>query len=45
MSFVGEALRGARAAFPDIDAWVKRFQSRPAYRKALERGGPYSMAA
>ena len=45
MSFVGEALRTARAAFPNIDAWVKRFQSRPAYRKALERGGPYSMAA
>ncbi len=45
MSFVGEAARGLRAAYPNIDAWVKRFQSRPAYRKALERGGPYSMAA
>jgi hypothetical protein len=27
-----------------IDAWVRCFQQRPAYRRALERGGPYSMA-
>ena len=45
MSFVGEAARELRAAYPNIDAWVKRFQARPAYRKALERGGPYSLAA
>ena len=45
MSFVGEASRGLRAAYPQMDAWVKRFQQRPAYRRALERGGPYSMAA
>ena len=44
MSFVGEAARGLRADYPNMDAWVKRFQARPAYRKALERGGPYSMA-
>ncbi len=44
MSFVGEAARGLRAEYPHMDAWVKRFQARPAYRKALERGGPYSMA-
>ena len=44
MSFVGEAARGLRAAYPAMDAWVKRFQQRPAYRRALERGGPYSMA-
>ena len=44
MSFVGEASRGLRAAYPQMDAWVKRFQQRPAYRRALERGGPYSMA-
>jgi hypothetical protein len=24
---------------------VKRFQARPAYRKAIERGGAYSFAA
>ena len=45
MSFVGEALRTARPMFPAVDAWVKRFQARPAYRKALERGGPYALAA
>ncbi len=44
MSFVGEAARGLRASYPNIDAWVRRFQQRPAYRRALERGGPYSMA-
>ena len=44
MSFVGEAARGLRAAYPKVDAWVRRFQQRPAYRRALERGGPYSMA-
>ena len=44
MSFVGEAARGLRAGFPNIDAWVRRFQKRPAYRRALERGGPYSLA-
>ena len=45
MSFVGEASRGLRSSYPHMDAWVKRFQQRPAYRRALERGGPYSMAS
>ncbi len=45
MSFVGEAARGLRAQYPNIDGWVKRFQARPAYRRALERGGPYSLAS
>ena len=45
MSYVGEAARGLRSEYPNMDAWVKRFQARPAYRKALERGGPYSMAS
>ena len=44
MSFVGEAARGLRKSYPNMDAWVRRFQHRPAYRRALERGGPYSMA-
>ena len=44
MSFVGEAARGLRSAYPAMDAWVRRFQQRPAYLRALERGGPYSMA-
>ena len=43
MSFIGEIAEtyGKRAAFPNLDAWVKRFHARPAYRKALEKGGPY----
>jgi len=45
LSFVGEALRGLRAQYPNIEAWVRRFQARPAYRQALERGGPYALAA
>jgi glutathione S-transferase len=47
MSFVGEIAgsRAERAAYPNVDAWVRRFQQRPAYRKALERGGPYTFAS
>ena len=45
MSFVGEILRDLRPDYPHVEAWVKRFQARPAYRRALERGGPYSFAA
>ncbi len=43
MSFVGEIAEtyGKRAAFPNLDAWVKRLHARPAYKKALEKGGPY----
>ncbi len=46
MSFVGE-IAGARAnreAYPALDAWVRRFQARPAYKAALARGGQYSYA-
>ena len=35
-----EAARGLRVGYPAMDARVKRFQQRPAYRRALERGGP-----
>lgn len=45
MSFVGEAARGLRAAYPAMDAWVRRCQARPAYQRALERGGPYALAS
>lgn len=44
MSFVAEAARGLRVDYPHMEAWLRRFQQRPAYRRALERGGPYSMA-
>ena len=47
MSFVGEIAGryGLFASHPNIAAWVKRFQARDAYKRALERGGPYSFAA
>ena len=45
MSFVGEAARELRAQYPAMDAWVRRFQARPAYLRALERGGPYALAS
>jgi glutathione S-transferase len=46
LSFVGEitAARGNISAYPNVDAWVRRFQARPAYKAALARGGPYSFA-
>ena len=46
MSFVGEVARAFRLAgsYPAIDAWVGRSQARPAYARALEKGGPYSYA-
>ena len=45
MSFVGEAARDLRTQYPAMDAWVRRCQSRPAYQRALERGGPYALAS
>ena len=46
LSFVGEIAggRGNRAAYPNVEAWVKRFQARPAYQAALARGGAYAFA-
>ena len=46
MSFVGEILApfGRMDAYPNIKAWVARFQARPAYKAALEKGGAYSFA-
>ena len=44
MSFVGEILKpfGQLDAYPNIKAWVQRFQKRPAYQAALAKGGAYS---
>lgn len=46
MSFVGEiaGVFGLRQSYPALDGWVKRFQARPQYQRALEKGGPYSFA-
>jgi glutathione S-transferase len=45
MSFVGEVAGafGRFEAYLNIAAWVNRFQARPAYRQALDKGGPYSL--
>jgi glutathione S-transferase len=47
LSFVGElaAARFGVAGYPNIAGWMQRFQTRPAYKAALTRGGPYSFAA
>ncbi len=47
MSFIGE-IAGAyrkRAAYPALDAWVKRLHARPAWQAALAKGGPYRFAS
>jgi glutathione S-transferase len=45
MSFVGEVTNafGKLGTYPNLKAWVDRFQARPAYRKALEKGGAYNL--
>jgi len=45
MSFVGEVARafGQTAKHKNIAAWVERFQARPAYAAALEKGGAYNL--
>ncbi|MGH8481453.1 MAG: glutathione S-transferase family protein [Nevskiaceae bacterium] len=46
MSFPVEAAfarGGAGAAYPRLRAWLDRIQARPAYRRALEKGGPYQV--
>ena len=36
---------GRLADYRNLADYIARLQSRPAYRKALERGGPYNLAA
>ena len=45
MSFVLEVARafGRLAAYPNADAYLDRLHARPAYGRALERGGPYAL--
>lgn len=47
MSFPLEAARdraGLDRSRPNLVGWLERIHSRPAYRAALERGGPYAYA-
>jgi glutathione S-transferase len=46
MSFPVEAAfaRGdAASGYPGLRAWLERIRARPAYRRALEKGGPYQV--
>lgn len=48
MSFPMEAAMarsGLADRLPHVAAFVERIRQRPAYRRALERGGPYMLAA
>lgn len=46
LSFVIEAgaMRGPVADYPNLVRYKERFRARPAYQRALERGGPYKFA-
>ena len=46
LSFVIEAgaMRGPVADYPNLVQYKDRFRARPAYQRALERGGPYKFA-
>ena len=46
MSFVAEVAgaNGQLGHYSNIAAWIGRMQARPAYRKSIEVGGPYSFA-
>lgn len=45
MSFVGEVGRafGKLPNYPNATAWLDRLHARPAYKTAIERGGPYGL--
>lgn len=46
MSFPVEAAfarGGAASGYPRLRAWLERIQARPAWRRALEKGGPYDV--
>jgi len=45
MSFVGEVARafGKLPAYPNAEVWLNRLHDRPAYKAAIERGGPYAL--
>ena len=45
MSVVPEVTKafGKLPAYPNMAAWIERLHGRPAWQKALERGGPYAL--
>lgn len=47
VAFVLEAaeLSGLLKGYPVLEDWLARLQRRPAYRRAIEKGGPYDLSA
>jgi glutathione S-transferase len=47
MSFVAEVARAQRKleAYPGFNAWLDRMHTRPAWKRALEKGGEYKLGA
>jgi len=47
LSFVSEAAnaRGVLAPYPELMRHMKAMQARPAYKRGLEKGGPYAYAS
>jgi glutathione S-transferase len=45
MSFIPEVAKafGKLDAYPNMAAWIERLHARPAWAKALEKGGPYAL--
>ncbi len=46
MSFVGDVAgaRADRAAYPNVDRWIRGLHRRPAWQVALQKGGVYAFA-
>lgn len=46
LSFVGEVARafGRLGPYPNITAWLDRLHARPAFKRAIEKGGAYNLA-
>lgn len=46
-TFIFEAMHasGGLAKIPNLAAYFERMQARPAYKRAIERGGPYKLGA
>ncbi|HEY0288650.1 MAG TPA: glutathione S-transferase [Pseudomonas sp.] len=46
MSFIGEVAdqQGKLGDCPHLQAWIERFQKRPAYQAAIKKGGEYALA-
>lgn len=45
MSFIAEVAKafGILGNFPSLQAWIEKLHARPAWKKALERSGPYAL--